>query len=191
VLRWHGENPDDWQKTWRQVENKYHKDPRYTHGLCCKPGGEKAKSIDVKLNAAYILMGLLYGRGDPDETILIACRSGQDSDCNPSNAAGVLCTVLGAAKIPAKFTEKLDLHAKYSHSEYTLPKVYEVAEQLARACVVRAGGRIETDADGEEVFLIPVQTPKPSRLEKSYEPGPIADSRFTPEEIAKIKKYSY
>ncbi|MEN6451500.1 MAG: ADP-ribosylglycohydrolase family protein [Thermoguttaceae bacterium] len=188
VLRWHDENPTNWEKTWQLVEDKYHKDPRYSHGLCCKAGGKGAFSIDVKLNGAYVLMGLLYGRNNIEDTIEIACRCGQDSDCNPSNAAGILFTVLGAKKIPAKYVDQLDVNAKYSHTEYTAPKVYEVAEKLTRANLLRAGGRIEKDADGQEVFVIPVEAPKPSLLEKSYEPGPIANSRFTPEERAKITK---
>ena len=44
VLRWHEQNPHDWQKTWQLVEDKYHKDPRYTHGLCCKAGGKGASA---------------------------------------------------------------------------------------------------------------------------------------------------
>jgi hypothetical protein len=187
VLQWVQDNPDDWQKTWQQVEDKYHKDPRYTHGLCSKPGGEGAFSIDVKLNGAYVLMGLLYGKGDPDKTILVACRSGQDSDCNPSNAAGILFTTIGAARIPARFTEKLDLKAKYSYTDYTVPKVFEVSEKLARQAVARAGGRTEKNDKGEEVFVIPLQEPKPSKLEQCWEPGPAADSKFTDEEKAKIK----
>ncbi|MCE5268933.1 MAG: ADP-ribosylglycohydrolase family protein, partial [Planctomycetaceae bacterium] len=92
VLRWHEENPN-WEKTWQLVEDKYHKDPHYTHGLCCKAGGKGVFSIDVKVNGAYVLMGLLYGNRDIEQTIAIACRCGQDSDCNPSNAAGILFTV--------------------------------------------------------------------------------------------------
>jgi hypothetical protein len=187
MLRWHRENPADWEKTWSEVEKKYHNDPKYSHGLCSPAGGPNKFSIDVKLNGAYVLMGLLYGGGDPDKTMTIACRCGQDSDCNPSNAGGILFTTFGASKIPPRFTEKLDMGAKFSHSTYTLPKVYEVAEKLARAVVLKAGGRIEKAADGEEVFLIPVQTPKPSQLEQSYQPGPVAESRFTAEELAKIK----
>jgi hypothetical protein len=187
MLQWHQENPNDWQKTWQLVENKYHKDPKYTHGLCSKVGGVKEGNIDAKLNGAYILMGLLYGGGDPDKTIVIACRCGQDSDCNPSNAGGILFATMGMKKVPARFTEKLDSQAKFSFSEYTLPKVYEVSEKLARLSVVQAGGRIEKDAGGEEIFVIPAQTPKPSANEKSYSPGPIANSRFTAEEMAKIK----
>ena len=188
MLRWHRENPNDWQKTWQLVENKYHKDPKYTHGLCCKAGGANDGSIDVKLNGAYILMGLLYGAGDPDRTITIACRCGQDSDCNPSNAGGILFAILGTAKIPPRFTEKLDPKAKFSYSDYTLPEVYKVSERLAWEGVRRAGGQVELNAAGDKFFVIPAQTPRPSPLEKSYAPGPIANSRFTAEEMAKIKK---
>jgi hypothetical protein len=131
-------------------------------------------------------MGLLYGRGDPDQTIRIACRCGQDSDCNPANAGGVYFAILGASKIPARFVEKLDLQAKFSHTDYTVPKVYEVSEMLARKAVLRCGGRIEKDVNGEEVFVLPVQVPNPGKVERSYEPGPIANSRFTAEEMEKI-----
>ena len=185
VLKWYGENPADWEKTWQWVEDKYHKDPKYTHGLCSKPGGNGAFSIDAKLNGAYVLIGLLYGQGDPDRTMRIACRCGQDSDCNPANAGGIYFAMLGAAKIPPRFVEKLNLSAKYSHTDYTVPKVYEVSEMLVRKAVVRAGGRIESDANGE-VLVIPVQTPKPGLVERSDAPGRIADSRFRPEEMAKI-----
>jgi hypothetical protein len=185
MLKWHKEN-DDWQKTWQLVEDKYHKDPKYTHGLCSPPGGKGAFSIDVKLNGAYILMGLLYGKGDPDRTMVLSCRCGQDSDCNPSNAGGVFFASMGASKIPARFTEKLDMGRKFSFSEYTVPKVLEVSEKLARAAVLRAGGKIEKDPQGEEVFLIPVQAPRPGKLEQSRNPGPAADSKFTAEEMEQI-----
>ena len=58
---------------------------------------------------------------------------------------------------------------------------------MVRQAIVRNGGRIEKDAAGEEILVIPTQTPQPGPYEKSYAPGPIADSKFTPEEMAKIK----
>ncbi len=55
-----------------------------------------------------------------------------------------------------------------------------------RDAVVRSGGRIERDAAGNDVLVIPVQAPKPSLLEQSRNPGPIAGSRFTDEEMEQI-----
>ena len=182
VLRWHQEEPNNWQKTWQKIEDKYQKDPNYRRFSCDK--GDF--NIDAKLNGAYIVMGLLYGKGDLDQTVLISCRCGQDSDCNPSNAAGVLFTTIGAAAVPDRFTQKLNLEAKFSYSDYALPKVYEVCERLARQAVVKAGGRIEREATGEEVMVIPVQTPQPGPLQQCWEPGPVANSRFTAEERQQI-----
>ena len=39
---------------------------------------------------------------------------------------------------------------------------------------------------GKEVFVIPVERPKPSKLEQCWEAGPIADSKFTEKEMAQI-----
>ncbi len=186
LLKWYKQNPDDWQKTWELVEEKYHKDPKYTHSLCGRPGGQDAGSIDAKLNGAYIVMGLLYGKGDLDETIIISTRCGQDSDCNPSNSGGVLFTTIGFEELPDKFKSALNPEGKFSHTPYNFPTLISVCEKLVRQSVIRAGGRIEKDDQGEDVFVIPVQKPKPTKLEKSWEPGPIANSRFTKREMAKI-----
>jgi len=188
MLQWFKADPDDWEKTWDVLEKKYHQDPKYTHRLCSGPGGKGASSIDAKLNGAYILMGLLYGGGDIDKTIVISTRCGQDSDCNPSNSAGVLCTTIGYAKLPEAYTKALNPNGLFSHTPYTFPKLISVCEQLVRQAVEKAGGRVEKDADGAETFLIPVLPAAPGKLEKAWEPGPIADSRFTDEEMAKIQE---
>ena len=186
MLAWHAEHGDDWQKVWQLVEDKYHKDGKYTHGLCSGPGGTGKYSIDAKLNGAYIIMGLLYGKGDPDKTIIIATRCGQDSDCNPSNAAGVLFTTIGFSKLPERFTSAIDPNGKFSHTPYTFPKLIDVCQSLARQAVIKAGGRVEKDPAGEEFFVIPVRSPRPGKPARAYQPGPVANSRFTDEEMAKI-----
>ncbi|MBL7140012.1 MAG: ADP-ribosylglycohydrolase family protein [Planctomycetes bacterium] len=187
VLAWYAKDPDDWQKTWNLIEEKYHKNSAYTHGLCGKPGGPGAGSIDAKLNGAYILMGLLYGKGDPDQTIVISTRCGQDSDCNPSNAGGILFTTIGFENLPDKYTSALNPEGTFSHTPYTFPKLIETCKNLVREALAKTGGKVETGADGQEVFVIPIEAPRPSALIKSYEPGPIANARFTDEEMARIK----
>ena len=188
VLAWYKANPDSWEKTWELVDQKYQKNPDYRRASC---SGKNAEfNIDAKINGAYVVMGILYGKRDLDQTILIACRCGQDSDCNPSSAGGVIFSTVGFKKLPERFISKLDETKTFSHTAYTFPKLIAVCEKLAREAVVAAGGKIEKDAKGEEVFVIPVQQPKPTVLEQCWEPGPIADSRFTKEEMAKITKLS-
>ncbi|MHC4120339.1 MAG: ADP-ribosylglycohydrolase family protein [Planctomycetota bacterium] len=182
VLAWYEQNPDDWQKTWQLIEDKYQDNPDYRLFSCNK--GDF--NIDAKINAAYIVMGLLYGKGDPDQTIIISTRCGQDSDCNPSNSGGVLFTSIGYKNLPDKFTSALDPEGKFSHTPYSFPTLVEVSKKIVRQAVKRAGGRVETGADGKEVFVIPVEEPKPSKLEQCWEPGPIANSKFSEAEMAKI-----
>lgn len=184
TLRWSRTYPDDWQKTWNLIEEKYHKKASYRRASCDKNG---EFNIDAKLNGAYIALGLLYGKGDTDATITIAMRCGQDSDCNPSNAGGVLFTTIGWSKLPDKFKSKLDEKAVFSFTAYNFPKLIEAAEKIARQAVVRSGGMIVRDPRGDEYFVIPAQKPVPGKLEQSFRPGPIADSRYNKDEMEKLK----
>lgn len=186
VLQWHREDPEDWTRTWRRVEARYHTDPAYTHGRCSRPGAEGDFSIDAKLNGAYILIGLLYGGGDPERTMTLALRCGQDSDCNPSSAAGILFTSLGLEAVPERFKSALSLETRFSHSPYDFPRLIEVCEALARQAVERSGGAVAADAEGGETLVIPAAAVRPSALEKSWDPGPAAGSRYSEEELEDV-----
>ena len=177
LLRWSREVPA-WEDCWRRCQEKYRGNPEFQKA---SNGG-----IDCKINGAYVLMGLLYGHGDPDRTITIACRGGLDSDCNPSSAGGVLFTTMGFSALPERFTRDLDLKTVFIHTGYNIPALLDVCEKLARQAVVREGGRVENAPDGGEVFVIPVREVRPSPLERSWDPGPIAGSRFTDAERALI-----
>ncbi len=182
VLKWWKDNPEKWEVTWQKIDDKYQRNPEYRKFSCDK----RAFNIDAKINGAYVVLGLLYGGRDPEKSMAIACRAGQDSDCNPSSTAGILFTSIGFEKLPATFKEKLDESKFWSHTEYNFPKLIAACEKVARQSVTKSGGKIET-VNGEEVMVIPAAAPKPSKLEQCWSPGPIADSKFTPEEMAQIK----
>jgi hypothetical protein len=185
VIKWHNENPEDWQKTWQLIEDKYNLNPDYRKFSCT--GTAKDFNIDAKLNGAYIVMGLLYGKGDMDRTILISMRCGMDSDCNPSNAAGILATSLGLENLPEKYKTGIDDTTKFSFTAYDFPSLLIVCESLARDAVMRAGGKIEKNSKGIEEFIIHVQTPVVPPLEQCWDPGEITgDVNFTQEEMEKI-----
>lgn len=179
VVAWYKTNPSDWEATWQLCQEKYRNDPEYQK----KSNG----GIDVKINGAYVLIGMLYGKKDIEQTIIISTRCGQDSDCNPSNAAGVLFTTMGTSNLPDRFKENLDEETKFSHTPYNFPELLNVCEKLAREYIVQQGGRIEADSNGEELFVIPVKVPVPSSLVFSWDPEPIANSLFTAEEMAQIR----
>lgn len=183
VLQWYREEPTDWVATWERVNAKYLRNPAYRR---FSSWGTGDNSVDATLNGAYVVLGLLYGEGDPERTIVISCRCGEDSDCNPSNAAGVLFASLGYERIPDRFKIRLNRETRWAHTEYNWDSLVAVCEKLARQAVIKAGGRVVTEG-GEEVLLIPRQTPQPGPLLRSWAPGPIAGSRFTPAERARIR----
>ena len=182
VVAWHKENPADWTSCWEKCLEKYRKNPEYQK---CSNGG-----IDCKINGAYVLIGLLYGNGDIEQTTVISMRCGQDSDCNPSSAAGVLGTSIGFSKLPPRFNSGLDENRNFSYTAYNFPALLDVCEKLARQIVAAQGGRMET-VNGVEYFVIPVTKPQPPALELSWDPAPIANSRFTDDEMAQIEFPEY
>ena len=94
VIRWWKQYPEDWHITW-SLANEH-----YGYDIGCPSGFNAPFNIDAVINSAYIVIGLLYGDGDFFRTIDIATRCGQDSDCNPASAAGILGTILGFDGIP-------------------------------------------------------------------------------------------
>ena len=87
-------------RTWFEAEKKWSSD------IGCPDGVFDAFNIDAKINAAYIVIGMLYGEGDFGKTVDISTRCGQDSDCNPASAGGILGTILGT--MPSRTTGSRD-----------------------------------------------------------------------------------
>jgi hypothetical protein len=188
VMKWYKQYPDDWKKTWQLIEDKYRHSLEY-QGFAAQRENVWVP-IDAKLNGAYIALGLLYGQGDMDSTIVISMRAGKDSDCNPSNAAGVLAATIGFENLDEKYKTALDYSKKFSYSEYDFNKLLEVCEIFTREFIVKNGGSIEKDDNGEEYFTIPYTQPLPSAFQPSYDPGPYnSENMYSKEELDKIKAY--
>jgi hypothetical protein len=161
VIRWHEQYPADWKQCWFEIQKKW------TNDIGCPDGVFSPFNIDAKVNAAYVVLGLLYGNGDFGKSIEIAARAGQDADCNPSTVAGILGTVLGYEAIPAYWKQGLheieDMPFKYTHT--SLNQVYAMSYQQALENIRQQGGQVEKDR-----ILIQQQTPQPVRFEQSF-PG--------------------
>jgi ADP-ribosylglycohydrolase len=88
---------DDWQAAWERISAAYgHYHPVHTIN-----------------NAALVLMGLLYGARESDpaqqyeKAITLAVHGGWDTDCNGATAGSVMGALLGAEKVPPKWTSVL------------------------------------------------------------------------------------
>lgn len=160
VIQWHAMYPDDWKRAWFEIERKW------TEDIGCPDGVFVPFNIDATVNAAYVVLGLLYGDGDFTKTMEISTRAGQDSDCNPSSAGGILGTVIGYNGIPAYWkmglTEAEPIDFKYT--TMSLNDVYDIGFKHALQVIAKNGGKV----DGNSV-TIKVQQPKPVRFEQSFE----------------------
>lgn len=159
VIKWHDKYPNDWKQTWLEIQRKW------ADEVGCPDGIFAPYNIDAKINSAYIVLGLLYGQGDYTKTMQISTRAGQDSDCNPSSAGGILGTLLGYDKIPAYWKQGLkeaeDIDFKYT--TMSLNDVYGIGLKHALQVVERNGGKVSGDN-----VTIAVQSPKAVRLEQGF-----------------------
>ncbi len=156
VLAWRAENPDDWTKVWDNLDQKWNKRE------ACPAGAIDPFNIDAKLNGAYIALGLLYGGRDFASTMRIAMRAGQDSDCNPASAGGILGVMVGYDGIPDQWKSGIPPLAddKFSYTDFTFTTIVESTQARAVRMVERNGGRVDGDR-----LLIKRQEPQPLELE--------------------------
>jgi hypothetical protein len=177
VIRWHKAYPDDWKRTWFECEKKWSED------IGCPDGVFVPFNIDAVINSAYILIGLLYGEGDFAKTLDISTRCGQDSDCNPASAGGILGTILGYDKIPDYWMKNLkeveDMNFAYTH--ISLNKAYQMSFGQALQMIERNGGKI----DGETI-VIKCQQPMPVLYEKGFDDVYPVEKRSINKKIADL-----
>ncbi|MGW8316503.1 MAG: ADP-ribosylglycohydrolase family protein [Bacteroidales bacterium] len=160
VIGWYAEFPEDWKQNWFEVQRKWSSD------IGCPDGVFDPFDIDAKINAAYIVIGLLYGDGDFGRTLEISTRCGQDSDCNPASAGGILGTMIGYAAIPPDWKAGLDRveDMEFKYTTISLNKVYEMSQRHALEMIRRNGGEA-----GPSNLTIPLQEPVPVRFERGFE----------------------
>ena len=173
VLAWHAEDPLDWRRTWQRIEEKWDKDDP------CPDGALVPFNIDARLNGGYVVLGLLYGSGDFGKTLEIATRAGQDSDCNPSSAAGILGVMLGWERIPERWKAGIPALAdtRFEFTRYSYNEIVRSTLARAEKVIAAAGGSV-----GPNEIAIPVQSPKAPPLEQ-WDPG-VPTARLEPDQPA-------
>ncbi|MDP1725429.1 MAG: ADP-ribosylglycohydrolase family protein [Bacteroidota bacterium] len=157
VIKLHKHYPSDWKASWKELEGKWGEVD------FCESGS--TSNTDAKLNGAYIVMGLLYGDGDPRRTLGITTRCGQDSDCNPSNAMAVLGVIKGFSGLPLDMQEgvKSAGDSIFINTTYSFNTAVKNTNKYALDLIVRNGGKV---IDNE--IIIKTQLPVAPKLEVSF-----------------------
>lgn len=161
VLLWWKQYPDDWHQCWLKVAENHTSDIGNFDGIF------NGRDISAVVNSAYVAIGLLYGAGDFIKTMEIATRCGQDSDCNPATAVGILATAKGFSAMPQEWKDaaKCIENTPFPYSEWSLAQLAGVnARLIAENLSLCEGGSFN---DG--IYEIKVQRPEPVRYEQSFE----------------------
>jgi hypothetical protein len=159
VIQWHKKYPNDWKQAWFEIEKKHSSEKG------CPEGVYNSFNIDARLNAAYVVVGLLYGEKDFFKTMDISTRCGQDSDCNPATAAGILGVISGYEGIPDFWKPAIEeVEAlKFPYMEISLNEVYELTYKHSLQLIQENGGEVVGDN-----IKIKIQKPETVRFEESF-----------------------
>ncbi len=159
VIELHRQYPTDWHTSWQEIENKW------GNVDICGAGAGQPFNIDAKLNGAYIVMGLLYGEGDPMKTMEITTRCGQDSDCNPSNAMAVLGVIKGFSGLPDYMQNGVKAigDSLFINTTYSFNSAVTSTDQYAKNLITKDGGKVT-----DKQILVKIQEPVPPVNEISF-----------------------
>ena len=155
VIKYWKKYPDDWKQCWFEVTN------RHANDIGCPEGVWNGFNIDATINSAFVVIGLLYGKGDFLKTMDIATRCGNDSDCNPASAAGILGVMYGYDAIP-------DYWKKGAERIKDIPFPYTTLS-LEQVCRENYNLLLKCNEIDDSGILIDVEEPQTVRYEQSFE----------------------
>ena len=160
VINFHSLHPDNWKDCWYFLQEKWNCD------VGCPKGVFLNFNIDAKLNSAFVALAMLYGKGDFTNSVDIATRCGQDSDCNPSTVGGVLGVMYGYDKIPSFWLNPLKEVEDFTFegTNMSLAKAYQMSFDQAKQLIVKTGGKVS----GGEIE-IPIKKADVLPLEQNFE----------------------
>jgi hypothetical protein len=164
--------PNDMAAARKQMADKYY----------VAEGAETKTIWNAILNGAAGILALLYGQGDFQKTLDIACYLGFDADNQAATMSGLVALIKGVDGIPKSLLYpfpdrgwKLPLNDIYKNlTRYDMPdaSLRDMADRMAKqgeAVILKKGGRKVTEV-GKEYYIInadaewtpPLELPKPA-----------------------------
>jgi len=144
----HEQNPDDWTLARDELASRYGGRQSYN-----EYGWEP---IDAVLNGAAAVLALLYGEGDIQLTLDLACSMGWDADNQAATLTGLLGLIHGADAIPESLLKPVatwdaPFNDRYVNvSRYDLPDA-SIQDQIRR--IVAQGIKVVEAMGGKRVVL--------------------------------------
>lgn len=147
--------PDDWQAAWAEMAKKYYEDePVDTRTIW-----------NANLNGAAGILALLYGHGDFQRTLDLACAMGFDADNQAATMSGLMGIIVGTEGIPHELLFPLegwtkpfnDLYKNITRHDMPDASIEDMALRMAEQgekIITAKGGKRITE-NGKDYYLIP------------------------------------
>ena len=166
--------PDDWLKSRKEMADKYyHAEPLETRTIW-----------NANLNGACGILALLYGEGDFQKTLDIACAMGFDADNQAATMCGLLGVALGTDGLPTNLLQPLpdlewelpfnDLYKNVSRYDMPDASLKDMAARMANLgeSVIQSHGGSKHTLSGLEYYLINPEAEFIAPLEFPDAPNP-------------------
>jgi len=152
-------HPEDWQSARKALADRYYGEFDYNRGAWA--------AVDANLNGACGIMALLYGKGDFQRTLDMACALGFDADNQAATMAGLLGIANGMEAIPRELLFplkdadwQLPFNDRYINvTRHALPdaKLTDMARRLANQGerIILAHGGARVTMEGRDYYRIP------------------------------------
>jgi len=168
VKKWHIENPNDWRKTRKLLQDKY-----------TQAGGSMRDGNGYELITGATIASYLYGQGDFVKTIQTGLNFGWDCDNTTATLGTILGIRMGYKNMMSQGWQIVDRYKNSTRDKMPMDetitsfadRIYELMEKM----IVQNGGK-RIKRNDKFYFLIPEE--KPGMVEKL----PILDNQI--EELA-------
>lgn len=174
----HAQYPDDWKKAREAMAQKYyHDEPAATRTIW-----------NANLNGACGILALLYGKGDFQKTLDMACAMGFDADNQAATVCGLLGIIHGSSGIPKDLLFPFpdlnwkepfnDFYKNISREDMPDASLKDLAKRTAlqgEKVILSHGGKKVTE-NGEEVYVIQAKAPYQPRIELPGQPAPYLEA---------------
>jgi len=158
----HDRYPDDWQMARQKLAERYLvRQPYNRYGW---------EPIDAILNGGAGVLALLYGEGDIQRTLDLACAIGFDADNQAATLTGLLALSQGTKAIPhdllfpipgkpwtAPYNDRYINVTRFDMPDASISEMTRRIAAQGEAVILSHGGRIE-NIDGEERYVIRTDT---------------------------------
>ena len=124
---------DDWEQVWDHIFEHY---GHYS-------------GVHTINNAALVVMGLMFGKTNYEQGIVLTVRGGWDTDCNGATVGSILGSKMGAEELPDKWIGVLSNRLKSVVRDFNDNRISDLAERTYEMAMRLANETEVAEASGD------------------------------------------